>query len=162
MKAIGLKGVTTLCEAMAADNATHVLESKVIPYRMFDRTRPVYSTTRCQDSVRSDWTCAIERRAGIGGQAGRMDVGVVKSTLINWQSCTDSGRDHKKKELCGRAVGLRYHWNGKSFVRRPGIDKMILLLDGSWRDEDLKVLLRVGWDEMFYPDEMDRLIKSIV
>ena len=76
---------------------------------------------------------------------------------IVWQSCTDSGRDHKKKELCGRAPGLRYHWNGKGFVARPGIKKLVLLLDGTWRDEDLKALLRAGWDEIFYPDEMDRL-----
>ena len=39
---------------------------------------------------------------------------------------------------------------------------MILLLDGTWRQADLNSLLRAGWDEIFYPDEMDQLAKSIV
>jgi hypothetical protein len=161
IQAIGLKAVTKLCEDMTAENAAHVLESKVIPYRMFDPLGELLQekVPNFRD-VRLD-VCYREA-AGIGGQAGRMDVGQAQSTLINWQSCTDSGRDHKKKELCGRAPGLRYHWNGKGFVPRPGIKKLILLLDGTWRDEDLKTLLQSGWDEIFYPDEMDRLVKAIV
>jgi hypothetical protein len=85
-----------------------------------------------------------------------------QNTLINWQTCSDAGRDHKKKELCGRAIGLRYHWDGKAFIRRPGIQKMILVLDGTWRQSDLNALLRSGWDEIFYPDEMEQLAKAIV
>ncbi|MHA7816160.1 MAG: hypothetical protein ACX93N_06770 [Pseudohaliea sp.] len=106
-------------------------------------------------------TCFAES-ANINSQAGRTTLAQVNSTLINWQSCSDAGRDHKKKELCGRAIGLRYHWNGKAFVRRPGIQKMVLVLDGTWRQNDLKSLLRAGWDEIFYPDEMNHLAKAIV
>jgi len=91
-----------------------------------------------------------------------MDVGLANKTLINWQSAHDSHTNDKKKELCGRAAGLRYHWNGKSFVRRPGVEKLLLLLDGTWCDEDLKALLQSGWDDVFYPDEIDKLIKAIV
>jgi hypothetical protein len=161
VKAIGVKEVTKICDEMNTENAVHVLESKVIPYRMFDplgellqQKVPGFTEVRLNVCYRE--------AAGIGGQAGRMDVGRAQNTLINWQSCTDSGRDHKKKELCGRAAGLRYHWNGKNFVRRPGVEKLLLLLDGTWRDEDLKALLQSGWDDVFYPDEIDKLIKAIV
>ncbi len=106
-------------------------------------------------------TCFAES-AKITSQAGRTTLAKVKRTLINWQSCSDAGRDHKKKELCGRAIGLRYHWNGKAFIRRPGIQKMILVLDGTWRQSDLNALLRSGWDEIYYPDDMDILAKAII
>ena len=47
-------------------------------------------------------------------------------------------------------------------MRRPGIEKLILVLDGTWRQNDLDSLLRAGWDEIFYPDEMDELAKAVV
>jgi hypothetical protein len=52
--------------------------------------------------------------------------------------------------------------DGKAFIRRPGIQKMILVLDGTWKQADLNALLRAGWDEIYYPDEMDQLAKAIV
>lgn len=96
--------------------------------------------------------------------SGSTEVLWTKSTLINWQSCSDAGRDHKKKELCGRAVALRYSWDAKAkrFIPRPGVKKLILVVDGTWRQSDLDALVRSGWDEIYYPDEMDKLAKAIV
>ena len=107
--------------------------------------------------------CFAEK-AGLGGQAGKTPVVVVKNTLIKWQTATDAGRDHKRNELCGRAVGLRYSWNPETneFEKRPGIEKMILLLDGTWRQKDLDALIKAGWDEIYYPDEIDKLKTAIV
>lgn len=106
-------------------------------------------------------TCYAEA-AGLSGNSGNCTMAKVKNTLINWQSCSDAGRDHKKKELCGRAMGVRYHWDGKSFNRRTDVHKMILVVDGTWRQGDLNALLRAGWDEIYYPDEIDQLAKAIV
>jgi len=108
-------------------------------------------------------TCFAEK-AGLGGQAGKTTVAIAKNTLINWQSVSDAGRDHKKKELCGRAVGLRYSWNAEQqkFIPRPGVKKLILVLDGTWRQQDLDALVRAGWDEIYYPDEMDKLAEAII
>ena len=88
----------------------------------------------------------------------------VKETLIKWQSVTDEGRDHKKKELCGRAPALRYTWDPvkNAFLKRPSTERLILVVDGTWRQDDLEALGRAGWDEIFYPDEMDKLVKAIV
>ena len=102
--------------------------------------------------------------AGCATQAGRMEVGQAKSTIINWQSASDEGRDHKKKELCGRAVALRFEWDSakKSFAPRRGVSRLLLVLDGTWTQADIKALLHAGWDDVFYPYELDRLVKAIV
>ena len=108
-------------------------------------------------------TCFAEK-AGLTRLGGKTSVLLKKHTIINWQTATDAGRDHKRKELCGRAIGLRYTWNAekKQFEPRPGVQKLILLLDGTWRQKDLDALVRAGWDEIYYPDELDQLKKAIV
>jgi hypothetical protein len=106
-------------------------------------------------------TCFSEA-AALGGISGTCSVAKAGSTLINWQSAHGSHTNDKKKELCGRGIGLRYHWDGKAFIPRPGIEKLILVLDGTWKQADLDALLRAGWDEIYYPDEMDQLAKAIV
>jgi hypothetical protein len=94
---------------------------------------------------------------------GRTRLIRTRSCLINWQSAHDSHTNDKRKELCGRAVALRYSWEARSrgFIRRPGVKKLILVLDGTWRQVDLDTLVRAGWDEVFYPDEMDKLVQAI-
>jgi hypothetical protein len=59
---------------------------------------------------------------------------------------------------------MRYRWdnNKKAFGHRLGVSRLFLVLDGSWTDGDLAALLRAGWDTIFYPDEMDKLVKAIV
>jgi len=138
------------------------LEQKLVTYRDFQPLR-----TLILDSVGgkiSKVAASFSERSGIRGSGGESTVIVRKSTLINWQSCSDAGRDHKKKELCGRAVALRYSWdaNAEKFIPRPGVKKLILVLDGTWRQSDLDALVRSGWDEIYYPDEMDKLAKAIV
>lgn len=93
--------------------------------------------------------------------AGTMPVFAFKGGLIFWQSVTQAGRDHKKKELSGRVRALKYTKNGGTFARRNSANRMLVVLDGEWRDQDLKVLYESGWDEIFYPDEMNLLVKAI-
>ena len=102
--------------------------------------------------------------AGLGGRTGNSTVIRVKNTIINWQSATDSGRDHKRKELSGKAVAIRYTWNPetKCFIPRSCTKKLILLLDGTWRQSDINTLINAGWDEIYYPDELDKLKEAIV
>ena len=42
------------------------------------------------------------------------------------------------------------------------MDKLILVVDGTWQQSDLDALVRAGWDEIFYPDEMEKLATAIV
>jgi len=148
----------TIDDAMQIYLSTY-LEAKLASHRSLDPVGTLVIKELGGEKKRIP-TCFAER---IGtNRSGRTECLRVQNTLVKWQSCTDSGRDHKKKELCGRAVGLRYHWSGQAFVTRPGVKKMFLVLDGTWQQSDIDVLLRAGWDDVFYPDEMGRLTKAIV
>jgi hypothetical protein len=86
-----------------------------------------------------------------------------KSTVVNWLAVTDDGRDHKRKELCGKAVAIRYRWQpAEAAFAADSAQRLLLLVDGTWRSEDLEAMRRAGWNEIFYPDEMDKLVKAIV
>lgn len=143
-----------------------VFEAKLMTYRNYKPFEMLLKESLASLSTKRIASCfadsAVSDGVPLDPRSSCTEIALMRSTIINWQSCSDAGRDHKKKELCGRAIGLRYHWNGKAFVRRPGIQKMILVLDGTWRQADLNALLRAGWDEIFYPDEMDQLAKAIV
>jgi hypothetical protein len=142
---------------------TKEFEAVLMAHRGFE---PLRVLIECQvvgcklDKIRS---CFGEKIA-LQGQATKTTALRKGKTLINWQSAHASHTNDKKKELCGRAVALRYSWDAKAkkFIRRPGVEKLILVVDGTWKREDLLTLARAGWDEIFYPDEMDKLAKAIV
>lgn len=117
-----------------------------------------------EENDKTNIRACFAEKAGLTGVAGCTTVVKIKNTIINWQTATDSGRDHKRKELSGRAVGLRYTWDEESmsFIKRPNTKKLILLIDGTWRQKDIDALLRAGWDEIYYPDEIDKLKKAII
>lgn len=90
------------------------------------------------------------------------DVIEGKNTLLLWQSATNKGVNHKMKELCGRLGMLRVKATPTGAAPDTGYKKAILLLDGTWTDAHLKRLADCGADAIFYPDEIDDLIKAIV
>ncbi len=89
---------------------------------------------------------------------------VIRSskTLLHWKSAHKGHANDKRKELYGRAVSLRYGLQGTMPHARTDVRKLILVVDGDWDAVDLSSLTRAGWDEIFYPDEMDMLVKAIV
>jgi hypothetical protein len=139
------------------------LEQKLVTYRMFQPLRQLIAATAPSGSEVKIKACFGEK-GGVSALSTVTTVWHVQQTIINWQSASDAGRDHKKKELCGRAVALRYSWDAKHerFIPRAGVQKLIMVVDGTWRREDLLALARAGWDEIFYPDEMDKLAAAIV
>jgi len=88
----------------------------------------------------------------------------VGKTGISWQSAHDSHTNDKRKELCGRALALKYGWDSKAkrFQVRPRFQRLLLVVDGTWKQDDLDALMAAGWDALYYPDEMDKLVKEIV
>ncbi len=169
------------CDVPAASDAEAVidgvrqstLEAKLLCYRGFAPHRDLIEQA-INDLPDARWVvekmdpCFAQRARSCGHSlragSGSTTVAVVKSTLINWQSASESGRDHKKKELCGRALALRYSWDGatKAFTVRPGISKLVLLLDGVWRQSDIDTLVRAGWDEVYFADQVSDLVAAIV
>lgn len=148
------------------------LETKLLPYRHFQPIESAIEIALKQHGYaikKFPFTkaCFAQFAESLGlyldPRAAGTTVFIVKSTLINWQSAHGSHTNDKTKELCGRAVALRYSWDTETsrFTPRPSVKKLILIVDGTWRQEELNALLRAGWDEIFYPDEMEELVKAI-
>lgn len=93
--------------------------------------------------------------------AGWMRAFAFQQGLIYWKSVTDAGKDHKRKELSGRARALRYSQSADEFQQRPNAQRLFLVIDGTFNDEDIRVLHDSGWDRIFYPDEMTELAEAI-
>lgn len=136
------------------------LEGKLVTYRGFDPLLELLRASLASGEMVQLRSC-FAQRVGLPGGAGRMTLMKVGTALINWQSASDAGRAHKKKELCGRAVGLRYAWDPdeQRFLPRPGVDRLILLLDGTWQQDDVDALSHF-WDEIYYPNELELLASS--
>jgi len=92
--------------------------------------------------------------------AGRGLVFRIRSTVICWKSAYGNHAKDKKKELGAKVRALRFRFKGGAWVRVAS--KFILVVDGDFSKEDLGYLFEAGWDEIFYPDEMDKLAKAIV
>jgi hypothetical protein len=164
LSTVGVKGLPQLLRPEKLRGySENLIEAKLCTYRGFEPLRLLIEGAVPAVKLQAIRSCFGEK-AALPGQATKTTILRKKKTLINWQSASDAGRDHKKKELCGRAVALRYSWDGKAkkFIKRPNVEKLILLLDGTWKREDLLALARAGWDEIFYPDEMEKLAKAVV
>jgi hypothetical protein len=127
---------------------------------------PLYALVRDvfpQAEFTSIRSCFAEA-AHLRGPTGKTRVAKIKNAIIKWQAVTSAGRDHKKKELCGRVVSMRSTWDDRrqKFVARANAEKFFLIVDGSWRQSDLDALVKAGWDAIFYPDELDKLAALIV
>ena len=160
---ISHSGVVSALVSIKESVRQNILEAKVCTYRGFEPLRYLIEIA-VPNAQRMKIKSCFGERALLDKQSTNTTVLMASRTLINWQSASDAGRDHKKKELCGRAVAMRYSWDSKNkiFIPRPGVEKLILVVDGTWRRADLLALARAGWDEIFYPDEMDKLAEAIV
>ena len=144
------------------DAHAYNLWNKLLTHQDFEPL-PALIETACGSTVaRTSAPSVMAELAGMTVQdAGRMPVFAFYRGLIFWQSAHGSHVNDKRKELCGRARALKYTKTGSGFWRRNSAQRMLLVLDGEWRDKDLKVLYESGWDEIFYPDEMDALVASV-
>lgn len=88
-------------------------------------------------------------------------IQVGHDTLIYCQSCHGSHVNDKAKELSARFRATKLKWNGKKFVDRSNAKNLYFIADGEWRVEDFDIFMRSGVDRIFYPDQMDELIKAL-
>lgn len=141
----------------------NLIEAKLCTYKDFEPLFVLLKKHIPQIAYTHYRTCFAEK-AGLNGCSGVTTVALIKRTIINWQSSYEGHPADKTKELLGRAVGLRYTWDAKTkqFKKRPGVEKLILLLDGTWKQKHLHALIQAGWDEIFYPDEIDKLKSAII
>ena len=165
LRQFGYDKVKSLCSGVISSYIHNLIEQKLCTYNGF---APLYLLMKYHKIATNANTCKITscfaEKGNLPGRTGENTVLHISNTIINWQTATDSGRDHKRKELSGRAVGIRYTWDEKRncFVPRSNVEKLVLLLDGTWGQKDINALISAGWDEIYYPDEIERLKAAIV
>lgn len=150
-----------------ASEKVSLLEDKLLPYRNFEPlgvlVRSALDAGRIKYTVvKSHPTCLSEYASVSAATTLVVTSNHPRSALIKWQSAYDKGKGHKRKELSARCTAMRYTWHeqAKRFAPRE-YEKYIFVIDGTWDDDDLKILLRGGWDEVYYADEMAKLVKSL-
>jgi hypothetical protein len=141
----------------------YALWNKLLTYPEFEGL-PGLVLAACGDKVQ--WVTIQTLMAEIAGEtvqdAGALRVLGFERGLIFWVSATDAGRGHKVKELSAKARCLRHQYTSGTFSRREAASRLFLVVDGTFSGADLEALKNAGWDELFYPDEMDKLVKAIV
>lgn len=158
--------IADLSERIKEEYIAKEYEATYLSHRGFEPLLALLYFSKVAESSenkRTIQTCFAER-AGLSRNSGTVTVIQVNHTIILWKSSYDGHPADKQKEVAGLATGIRYTWDSitRSFTKRPGIEKMILLLDGNWKQHHLSFLLNAGWDEIYYPDEINELKAAIV
>lgn len=96
-----------------------------------------------------------------GKGAATCDTLTIGDTLIMWQSASAQGDDHKTKELCGRVGMLRVTTGKSGKVIPASFKKSVLVIDGTWKAEQIDRLAAAGFDAIYYVDEIDQLVKDL-
>lgn len=97
----------------------------------------------------------------VGKGATTCDVLTSSDTLIFWQSASSQGDDHKTKELTGRIGMLRVQQDKHGRAVAAPYKRFVLVLDGTWKEEQLDRLATAGFDAIYYVDEIDALVKAL-
>jgi hypothetical protein len=133
------------------------LNIKLLTYENFDPVRYLIERQLAIDGIPFD---LVKRHSSVYAEIAGTDgassdiLRAGKSTLIYWNSATDSGRDHKRKELEGRIVGLRWQKLPTGFRPRAAAATTILVVDGKWLQSDFTALQKAGWDHILYCDDL--------
>lgn len=141
----------------------NLLTNKISTHKQFEPLLVLLLESIKDAKKRSIRSCFAEN-AGVKYTTGCTTIVQSNGHIVHWKSAYDGHPADKTKELCGRAVGIRYTWepSSGSFIPRSGVNKLILLLDGTWTQKHLDSLVRAGWDEIYYPDEIEKLKTSIL
>lgn len=143
------------------------LEDRLIPYRNFEPLLWILESEledqKKQYTPKTALEGWINEYAEIGKRSATTPFVQVGTTLIHWKTVSDSGKSHKKKELAARERSVRYEYDSqlKQFARRKGIDQTVLIVDGTFDDNDLRVLTEAGWNRIIYPDEIASFVTEL-
>ena len=143
------------------------LEDRLIPYRNFEPLLQLLYTALEKQEVK--WEAKATFKGWVGeyvqvtGTSATTPFVRVGDSLIHWKSVSDMGKVHKKKELAARARIIKYQYDTSTstFTRRQGVKQLVLIVDGTFNDADLKILIEAGWDRIIYPDEIENFVMSL-
>jgi hypothetical protein len=143
---------------------TSNLEQKLIPYWLFQPLPTLLEYRLNQKDIAYEKISAHQSFVGeYVGNTRANTTPIIKTgkTLIHWKSSHDSHTNDKSKELAGRVQSLKFKFN-KTFELRDEIKKFILIIDGTFTERNVQSLYAAGWDEIFYGDELNILLESII
>lgn len=163
LKKIGEKWCNGNSDKVAEFYLRALFEDKIYKLAAFDPLRFLLEKALCTTVFERESRCATYLTSVTGKGSATCDVVKVENTVILWQSASNKGVGHKMKELCGRVGMLRVTTNALgASVPDSRYKKTILLIDGTWTEEHIQRLVDSGIDEIYYPDELDKLIAAIV
>lgn len=160
LKIIGKDNIKQLIEQLAKTSIKSLLEDRLIPYRNFepllwliDNELKAAGKVYVAKTPHIGW---INEYAKIGSKSATTPFVKCGSTLIHWKSSHTSHVHDKTKELSARARAIKYELLGgkSSFIRRTGVSKLALVIDGDFTDSNLETLKNSGWDIICYADEI--------
>lgn len=140
------------------------LEQKLLTYRDFNPLRVLLLDSlkrhRIEHVVDLTFPTVVGELVGSPDRMATTTVILVGDTLIHWKSASKNPRD-KAKELCGRAPALRVQFVNHEFQKRKRINRLVLVLDGSFTNSQLADLKKSGWDDIVYVDEIDAFVSAL-
>lgn len=139
------------CDEFPAMLRRLTYEDRVAPYAFFE---PLPHLIKSELSLADCPHSVVDRHATLFSEHSSSDRDVatcpvirVNDTLIHWKSASELGRDHKTKELCGRGFALRHRIDKtRAIVPYDDVTRLILVLDGDFTGNDVRHLVRSGWD----------------
>ncbi len=141
------------------------VEDKVIPHGI--DVLPAMIKLAFQDAgsplATTSITSCLAESVSASGTSGRTNIFRSADTLIWYKAVHGGHANDKRKEVQSIISTWRHKWDPKLDSFRPNKEfrKALLVIDGVWREEDLMKLHAYGWDEFFYPDQLDQLIESV-
>jgi hypothetical protein len=162
-----VKDIPSLKEKVKTTTIKSLLEDRLITYWKYEPLLWLLEAELKKQgkpyTPKKSYVGWINEYAELGKKVVTTPFVKVGNCLIHWKSVSDAGKVHKKKELAARARNMLYQYDpvSKKFSRRNEINRLVLIVDGTFNDEDLKILAQAGWDTIIYPDEIPTFVSSL-
>ena len=142
-------------------------EDRIAPYRYFEPLRALIELKLEEAGIEYEYAPrhpTLVSEGSISARSpGTTPVIKVGGTLIHWKSAHGSHTGDKSKELYGRAFALRHRLLPGSLTPtlEVAIQQLCLVLDGDFTEDQVRHLTLAGWDHVFGPYDLDRLISAL-
>jgi hypothetical protein len=97
----------------------------------------------------------------VGKGAATCDTLTIGDTLIMWQAAFAGHPADKHKELIGRIGMLRVEHSAGGKINPSNFSRAVLVIDGTWQEDQIQRLADNGFDAIYYVDEVDQLVKDL-
>jgi hypothetical protein len=154
LSSIGFDVLFDATRSVAKTGCESVFRFKMMNYRLFNPIDwLVEKALRDREgiSVRKSTHNSFLSEHTAGNATDTENILEVQSRPI-WIKCQSGydGKVDKRKELCGRIGAMKLCYDPEELAER----QFLLVIDGFFDDEDIKLFETAGWDGVFYYDEL--------